>query len=74
MEVVSGPAALETSEIWALKQCLLLRNNSWEQHGMVASCLKELRNKGGHGTGARVWGAGAWAEGSQGQGEDVQRG
>ena len=45
MEVVSGPAALETSEISALKQCLLLRNNSWEQHGMVASCLKELRIK-----------------------------
>ena len=43
--MVSGPAALETSEIWALKQCLLLHNNSWEQHGMVASCLKELRIK-----------------------------
>nr|CAI9694855.1 unnamed protein product [Rangifer tarandus platyrhynchus] len=45
MEVASGPAAPETREIWALKQCLLSHSTSWEKHGMVASCLKELRNK-----------------------------
>ena len=74
MEVASGPAAPEPGEIRALKQCLLRRNKSREQHGVAASCLKELRNKGRHGTGARAWGAGARAEGSQGQGEDVRRG
>ena len=74
MEVPGGPAAPEPGEIRALKQCLLRRNKSREQHGVAASCLKELRNKGRHGTGARAWRAGARAEGSQGQGEDVRRG
>ena len=45
MEVASGPAAPETGEIWALKQCLLSHSNSWEKHGTAASCLRELRNK-----------------------------
>ncbi|KAB0383830.1 hypothetical protein FD755_005747, partial [Muntiacus reevesi] len=29
----------------SLKQCLLRRNNSQEQHSVAASCLEELRNK-----------------------------
>uniref|UniRef100_A0A452EFK2 CIDE-N domain-containing protein n=1 Tax=Capra hircus TaxID=9925 RepID=A0A452EFK2_CAPHI len=45
MEVASRPAAPEPSKIWALTQCLLCHNNSRDQHGMEASCLKELRNK-----------------------------
>lgn len=72
--MASGVAAPEPGEIRALKQCLLRRNKSREQHGVAASCLEELRDKGRHGTGARAWGAGARAEGSQGQGEDVRRG
>ena len=35
--------ALKLQKMETLKQCLLCRNNSWE-HGMVASCLKELRS------------------------------
>ena len=35
--------ALKLQKMETLKQCLLRRNNSWE-HGMVASCLKELRS------------------------------
>ncbi|KAM9706909.1 DNA fragmentation factor subunit alpha [Dama dama] len=45
MEVASGVAAPEPGEIRALKQCLLRRNKSREQHGVAASCLEELRDK-----------------------------
>ncbi|XP_022454308.1 DNA fragmentation factor subunit alpha isoform X1 [Delphinapterus leucas] len=44
-EVVGGPSVPEPSEIRALKQCLLCRNHSREQHGVAASCLEELRSK-----------------------------
>lgn len=52
--MASGVAAPEPGEIRALKQCLLRRNKSREQHGVAASCLEELRDKGRHGTGARA--------------------
>ncbi|XP_066873777.1 DNA fragmentation factor subunit alpha isoform X2 [Kogia breviceps] len=46
-EVAGGPSVPEPSNIRALKQCLLCRNHSQEQHGVAASCLEELRSKDG---------------------------
>lgn len=53
------------TETRALKPCLLRRNHSREQHGVAASCLEELRSKGGPGARAEVVGAGAGAAGSR---------
>lgn len=57
MEVAGGAE----TEIRPLKPCLLRRNHSREQHGVAASCLEELRNKGWRGTRAEAVGAGAGA-------------
>ncbi|XP_057552068.1 DNA fragmentation factor subunit alpha isoform X4 [Hippopotamus amphibius kiboko] len=45
MEVPRASGVPEPGEIRALKQCLLRRNHSREQHGVAASCLEELRSK-----------------------------
>lgn len=57
MEVVGEPE----TETRALKPCLLRRNHSREQHGVAASCLEELRSKGGRGARAEAVGAGVEA-------------
>lgn len=37
----------DPDDVLPLKPCLLRRNHSRDQHGVAASCLEELRRKGG---------------------------
>lgn len=40
------PAGRAAAMAAPLKRCLLLQRDGWEQHGVAASCLRELRDKG----------------------------